>query len=163
MVIDCKGKYIYPSFIDLFSDYGITAAAAPVRDGNFFCTPTIKLRHQRLRLAGTRAIKSKKWKEASSSAVMTPKQKHYGMLVWHCAYTKRWYCKRYRCCGKAASQTDNLVMIKDKAIFFLFLQQRLFHAKLPRQYDGHDSFAAPNMLDAQWYKTNPAKEGWTFL
>ena len=23
-VIDCKGKYIYPSFIDLFSDYGIT-------------------------------------------------------------------------------------------------------------------------------------------
>src|SRR2546423_12148764 len=21
-VIDCKGKYIYPSFIDLFSDYG---------------------------------------------------------------------------------------------------------------------------------------------
>ena len=25
-VIDCKGKYIYPSFIDLFSDYGITAS-----------------------------------------------------------------------------------------------------------------------------------------
>ena len=24
-VIDCKGKYIYPSFIDLFSDYGVPA------------------------------------------------------------------------------------------------------------------------------------------
>jgi len=27
-VIDCSGKYIYPSFIDLFSDYGITAPPA---------------------------------------------------------------------------------------------------------------------------------------
>src|SRR6478735_1924217 len=25
VVIDCKGKYIYPSFIDVFSDYGITS------------------------------------------------------------------------------------------------------------------------------------------
>src|ERR1700688_1512344 len=24
VVIDCKGKYIYPSFIDIYSDYGIT-------------------------------------------------------------------------------------------------------------------------------------------
>src|SRR3954451_8171526 len=28
VVIDCKGKYIYPSFIDLFSDYGIPAVQA---------------------------------------------------------------------------------------------------------------------------------------
>ncbi len=26
VIIDCAGKYIYPSFIDLFSDYGIAAA-----------------------------------------------------------------------------------------------------------------------------------------
>src|SRR5437868_1058642 len=31
VVIDCKGKYIYPSFIDLFSDYGM---AAPKRSGD---------------------------------------------------------------------------------------------------------------------------------
>ena len=30
IVIDCKGKFIYPSFIDLYSDYGI---AAPQRMG----------------------------------------------------------------------------------------------------------------------------------
>lgn len=27
MVIDLKGKYIYPAFIDLYSDYGITKPA----------------------------------------------------------------------------------------------------------------------------------------
>src|SRR3954452_20258298 len=29
--IDCKGKYIYPSFIDLVSDYGITLTQQPQR------------------------------------------------------------------------------------------------------------------------------------
>src|SRR6186997_52704 len=38
VVIDCKGKYIYPSFIDLFSDYGITAEQQPQRTTDFFRT-----------------------------------------------------------------------------------------------------------------------------
>ncbi|MFZ4768835.1 MAG: hypothetical protein ACOYLO_01555 [Ferruginibacter sp.] len=32
-VIDCKGKFIYPSFIDIYSDYGIPA---PQRTGGGF-------------------------------------------------------------------------------------------------------------------------------
>src|SRR6516162_8924143 len=35
-IIDCKGKYIYPSFIDLMSDYGITVAEQPKRTRDFF-------------------------------------------------------------------------------------------------------------------------------
>jgi imidazolonepropionase-like amidohydrolase len=27
VVIDCKGKFIYPSFIDLYSDYGVAPVA----------------------------------------------------------------------------------------------------------------------------------------
>src|SRR6516165_1830414 len=34
--IDCKGKYIYPSFIDLVSDYGITVAQQPKSTRNFY-------------------------------------------------------------------------------------------------------------------------------
>src|ERR1044072_6201759 len=34
--IDCKGKYIYPSFIDLFSDYGITVAEQPKRIRSYY-------------------------------------------------------------------------------------------------------------------------------
>src|SRR5690242_11062149 len=29
VVIDCSGKYIYPSFIDIYSDYGIPASQRP--------------------------------------------------------------------------------------------------------------------------------------
>ncbi|MBP6334910.1 MAG: amidohydrolase family protein [Bacteroidia bacterium] len=32
VVIDLKGKYIYPSFIDIFSDYGVTELKRPVRE-----------------------------------------------------------------------------------------------------------------------------------
>ena len=35
VVVDCKGKYIYPSFIDLFSDYGIEAPKGGSGSDNF--------------------------------------------------------------------------------------------------------------------------------
>src|SRR5678815_873319 len=31
IVVDCKGKYIYPSFIDMYSDYGTPVVPPPVR------------------------------------------------------------------------------------------------------------------------------------
>jgi dihydroorotase-like cyclic amidohydrolase len=34
--IDCKGKYIYPSFIDAYSDYGIPIPTRPSGPFNFF-------------------------------------------------------------------------------------------------------------------------------
>src|SRR5690349_10544866 len=34
-VIDCRGKYIYPSFIDLYSDYGVAVQEQPQRSGGF--------------------------------------------------------------------------------------------------------------------------------
>src|ERR1044072_8954365 len=33
--INCKGKFIYPSFIDLMSDYGITVEEQPKRTRGF--------------------------------------------------------------------------------------------------------------------------------
>jgi hypothetical protein len=44
VVIDCTGKYIYPSFIDIYSDYGIAITA---EEHNFFPI-------QKARMAGTR-------------------------------------------------------------------------------------------------------------
>jgi imidazolonepropionase-like amidohydrolase len=35
VVIDCSGKYIYPSFIDIFSDYGMPAAERQQRAFDF--------------------------------------------------------------------------------------------------------------------------------
>ena len=36
VVIDCKGKFIYPSFIDLYSDYGVEKPKASSNGNNDF-------------------------------------------------------------------------------------------------------------------------------
>ena len=34
--IDCKGKYIYPSFIDIYADYGVPIPQRPAGAGGHF-------------------------------------------------------------------------------------------------------------------------------
>ena len=41
VVIDCKGKYIYPAFIDIYSDYGIATQERPQTGAGFFRTQQI--------------------------------------------------------------------------------------------------------------------------
>ena len=39
VVIDCAGKYIYPSFIDMYSDYGLAVPQRQGRGFDFFAPP----------------------------------------------------------------------------------------------------------------------------
>ena len=36
VVIDCKGQFIYPSFVDIYSDYGIAIPQRAGGEGSFF-------------------------------------------------------------------------------------------------------------------------------
>ena len=47
-VIDCKGKYIYPSFIDFFSDYGISSCRNNPNALEVFARPICKRYQRRL-------------------------------------------------------------------------------------------------------------------
>ena len=49
VVIDCSGKYIYPAFIDIYSDYGIPAAEQRTTGGGggFFPCTTDYFQYQR--------------------------------------------------------------------------------------------------------------------
>jgi hypothetical protein len=74
VIIDCSGKYIYPAFIDIYSDYGI-----PVQErqqttggaGGFFRVQQLTSRGL---MAGTRLLKVKR-KRIKFSVLMTLKQK----------------------------------------------------------------------------------------
>ncbi len=41
VVVNCEGKYIYPSLIDIYSDYGITVTQRSASAAGFFCSATI--------------------------------------------------------------------------------------------------------------------------
>ncbi|HEX2606484.1 MAG TPA: amidohydrolase, partial [Flavisolibacter sp.] len=83
---DCKGKFIYPSFIDIYSDYGIPAAA-PRQGGGFnFLQPSqitsntkgaynwnqaIKSESDAFRVLASDDAKAKPMREAGFGTVLT--------------------------------------------------------------------------------------------
>ncbi len=88
VVTDCKGKYIYPSFIDIYSDYGI---AAPVRErGGFnFGGPAQITSIKKAHLAGTR-LYTVMWMRLKYLLQMIPKLRHCVMQVLvPCLFTRK--------------------------------------------------------------------------
>ncbi len=159
VVIDCKGKYIYPSFIDLFSDYGITAAAVPVRDGNFFARQQLT--------SGTKGAYG--WNQAIKSEVEGGKlfsgddakakplrDAGFGTVLTH---QKDGIARGTGAVVSLAPQADNLAMIKDKAAAFYSFSKGSSTQSYPGSMMGMIALLRQSYLDAQWYKTNPAKEG----
>ncbi|MCH5720338.1 hypothetical protein [Niabella hibiscisoli] len=41
VVVDCKGQFIYPSFVDIYSDYGIAVPQRPGGEGSFWSSAVI--------------------------------------------------------------------------------------------------------------------------
>ena len=77
VVIDCRGKYIYPAFIDIYSDYGIPGADRPQAPGGiaaFFRTQQITS-NTKGAYGWNQAIKSEP-KRIKFLLQMMPKQKH---------------------------------------------------------------------------------------
>jgi imidazolonepropionase-like amidohydrolase len=160
IVIDCKGKYIYPSFIDLYSDYGI---AAPQQrntgrrnpfsgyqftsntPGAFAWNQALKpevngadLFHADNEAAGT-------WRNAGFGTVLTHQHdgiaRGTGTLV------------------TLANQTDNLVMLKEKASAQYSFSKGSSTQSYPSSLMGVIALLRQSYLDAAWYKSLPSEEG----
>lgn len=159
LVIDCKGKYIYPSFIDLFSDYGITAPAPPVRDGNFFARQQLTSATKGA-YGWNQAIKS----DVDGSKIFTgddAKAKPlrdigFGTVLTH---QKDGIARGTGAVVSLAAQADNLVILKEKAAAFYSFSKGTSTQSYPGSMIGIIALLRQSYLDAQWYKTNPVKEG----
>jgi hypothetical protein len=117
IVIDCKDKYIYPSFIDIYSDYGVTAPtrqqptsiaaffasqqAAPSTKGGFGWNPAIKAETDASKLFNSDESKAKALRDIGFGTVLTHQKdgiaRGTGVVV------------------TLANRVDNLVILKPKA------------------------------------------------
>lgn len=159
VVIDCQGKYIYPSFVDMYSDYGIAAAA---RTGGFgrrdagpqFITATkgaygwnqaIKSEVNAVQLFGVDEAKAKTLREQGFGTVLTHQAdgiaRGTGMVV------------------TLAAERENKVIVKEKASAHYSFEKGSSTQDYPGSLMGIISLLRQSYLDAQWYKTAPAKEG----
>lgn len=158
VIVDCKGKYIYPSFIDLFSDYGITAPQPAKGSGGDYSYQNIsntkgaygwnqalKPETDASKLFTVNSDKAKSLRSIGFGSVLTHQQdgiaRGTGTLV------------------TLGEGKENLEMIKEKAAAFYSFNKGTSTQDYPNSAMGMIALLRQTYLDAQWYKNRPATEG----
>ncbi len=158
IVIDCKGKFIYPSFIDIFSDYGITNLTRPQRDFNFSApmqiesnakgaygwNQAIKPDVNAVNIFAANETKAKSLRELGFGVVQTLQKdgiaRGTGVVV------------------SLANKKENFTIIKQKASANYSFNKGTSTQSYPGSLMGSISLLRQTFLDAQWYKNLPAAQ-----
>ncbi len=157
--VDCKGKFIYPSFIDIFSDYGTPAPTPRPIGGGFFGQAQL-----------TNATKGAYgWNQAIKSnvnvmevfAVDDTKAKAlrdagFGTVLTH---VKDGIARGTGSLVSLASEKENFVVLKDKASAHYSFNKGSSTQSYPGSMMGMIALLRQTYLDAQWYKSKPSSEG----
>ncbi|MGB4843664.1 MAG: amidohydrolase family protein [Ferruginibacter sp.] len=159
VVIDCKGKYIYPAFIDIYSDYGIPAAERQTGGGGFFRTQQLTS-NTKGAYGWNQAIKSEteayKIFSADDSKAKALRDIGFGSVLTH---QKDGIARGTGAFVTLANQPDNFVLIKDKASAHYSFNRGTSSQSYPGSMMGMIALLRQTYLDAQWYKSNPVTEG----
>ncbi|MBG9375998.1 amidohydrolase family protein [Panacibacter sp. DH6] len=157
VVIDCKGKYIYPSFIDLFSNYGI-AANKSAGGGDFFnyinespvkgaygWNESLRPETDASKIFAADNGKAEDLRGAGFGVVLSHRQdgiaRGTGTLV------------------TLTDERENFAMLKDKAAAFYSFSTGTSTQDYPGSLMGAITLLRQTYLDAQWYKSRPVTEG----
>lgn len=159
--IDCKGKYIYPSFIDIYADYG---TPAPQRTGggggfNFAQQPQLETAVKGP-YGWNQAIKSDvdayKVFAVDDSKAKPLRELGFGAVLSH---VKDGIARGTGAVVSLASEKENLVVIKEKASAHYSFSKGTSSQSYPGSMMGMIALLRQTYLDAQWYKSKPAAEG----
>ena len=159
IVIDCSGKFIYPSFIDAYADYGMPAQqgqggfrgfGGPAQltsntKGAFGWNQAIKADVEASKVFVTDDAKAKPLREVGFGTVLT--------------HHKDGIARGTGTVVTLANKKENLVIIKEKASAHYSFNKGSSTQSYPSSMMGNISLLRQTYLDAKWYKNNPDKEG----
>jgi imidazolonepropionase-like amidohydrolase len=159
--IDCKGKYIYPSFIDMYADYGIAAPQRTAGGGGFNFAQQPQLETAVKGPYGwNQAIKSDvdayKVFAVDDSKAKPLREIGFGTVLSH---VKDGIARGTGAVVSLANEKENLVIIKEKASAHYSFNKGTSSQSYPGSMMGMISLLRQTYLDAQWYKSKPAEEG----
>jgi imidazolonepropionase-like amidohydrolase len=160
--IDCRGKYIYPSFIDIYSDYGVTEPQRE-RGGFNFGGPSQITSNQKGAFGWNQAIRSDveagKLFTADDAKAKPLREAGFGTVLTH---QKDGIARGTGVLATLATEKENLIIIKEKASAHYSLNRGSSTQSYPNSVMGSIALLRQTYLDAQWYKGqagNPAAEG----
>ncbi|MEO6722561.1 MAG: amidohydrolase family protein [Ferruginibacter sp.] len=158
VVVDCKGKYIYPSFIDAWSDYGtsplkVETGALGGRNGQLVSnTKGAYGWNQAIRsetdISKTFLVNDAKAKELRGIG--------FGTVLTH---QMDGISRGTGAIVTLAVEKENKVMLKHRASANYSFDKGTSRQEYPTSLMGAIALLRQNFLDAQWYKTKPAGEG----
>ena len=162
VVIDCGGKYIYPSLIDIYTDYGIPQPQRQQGNaggGGFFGQQQFSS-NTKGAYNWNQAIRS----EVNASDIFNVDDKDatslrdlgFGAVLTH---QKDGIARGTGAFVTLANEKENLVVIKEKASAHYSFSKGTSTQSYPSSMMGSVALLRQTYLDAQWYKTKPVKEG----
>jgi len=161
VVIDCTGKYIYPSFIDIYSDYGIAIPQRPTTGiFDFYSRGTQFLSNTKGAYGWNQAIKP----ETDGSKIFVTddakakplRELGFGTVLTH---QKDGIARGTGVVVTLANRKENLVIIKEKASAHYSFSKGVSTQSYPSSMMGVIALLRQTYLDAQWYKSKPEHEG----
>jgi imidazolonepropionase-like amidohydrolase len=159
--VDCKGKYIYPSFIDIYTDYGTPQRQQTTGGGFFnFNQPIQTESNTKGPYGWNQAIKSDVdvYKQfAVNDANAKPlREAGFGTVLTH---IKDGVARGTGAVVTLANEKENLVILKEKASANYSFNKGTSQQAYPSSMMGYIALLRQSYLDAQWYKTKPWQEG----
>jgi len=159
VVVDCKQKYIYPSFVDIYSDYGITQ---PQRQpGGFnFGGPAQFISNTKGAYGWNQAVHPEvdavKQFAVDATKAKGLRELGFGSVLTH---VKDGIARGTGTFVTLAESRENLVVLKDKASAHYSFNKGTSSQSYPSSAMGSIALLRQNYIDAAWYKNKPAKEG----
>jgi imidazolonepropionase-like amidohydrolase len=159
VAIDCKGKYIYPSFIDIYTDYG-TPALQPRQGGFNFFAPQQITTATKGAYGWNQAIKS----EVDAFRVFASdddkakglRNLGFGTVLTH---VKDGIARGTGTVVTLADDKENFILVKERASAHYSFNKGSSTQSYPGSMMGMIALLRQTYLDAQWYKSKPASEG----
>jgi len=159
VLIDCSGKFIYPSFIDIYSDYGMPALPPMTRGFNFFGPAQINS-NQKGAYGWNQALRAdvdaSKIFAADDAKAKPLRDAGFGAVLSH---QKDGIARGTGVVVSLASKKENLVMIRERASAHYSFSKGSSTQSYPTSMMGSIALLRQTFLDAQWYKSRPSTEG----
>lgn len=157
IVVDCKGKFIYPSFIDIYSDYGTPAVAPPARFN--FSGPAQLTSNQKGAYGWNQALKADvdaaKIFTVDDAKAKTLRDNGFGTVLTH---QKDGIARGTGAVVTLANKKENFVVLKDRASAHYSFSKGSSGQTYPSSMMGSIALLRQTYLDARYYKANEAKE-----
>jgi imidazolonepropionase-like amidohydrolase len=159
VTIDCTGKFIYPSFIDIYADYGIPV---PQRQGPGFefRAPTQFLSNTKGPFGWNQAIRPET-NGARLFSVDEAKAKPLRELGFGTAlsHQRDGIARGTGVIVTLADKRENLVVVKEKASAHYSLSKGVSTQSYPGSMMGTIALLRQTYLDAEWYRDKISHDG----